>query len=43
LNDATNVFKWEEITLNRNKTIFYFLVFFISFFTSVRDLYCQTT
>jgi hypothetical protein len=28
LNDATNVFKYEEITLNANKTILEFLVFF---------------
>jgi hypothetical protein len=29
LNNPTHVFKYVEITLNRNKTIFYFLVFFL--------------
>jgi hypothetical protein len=29
--------------VDRNKIMFYFLVFFISFFTPVRELYCQTT
>jgi hypothetical protein len=36
LSDSTNVFKWAEITLNRNITIFYFLVFF--FHTSLGTL-----
>jgi hypothetical protein len=43
LNDRRNTFKQAEVILNRNKTIFDFLVFFISFFTPVRELYCQTT
>jgi hypothetical protein len=31
-----------EITFNRNKTIFYFLVYFIFFFTPARELCRQT-
>jgi hypothetical protein len=32
LKNSTHIFKWAEITLSRNKTIFDFLVFFIMFF-----------
>jgi hypothetical protein len=32
LNDSTNVFKLAEISLNINKTVLYFLVFFYLFF-----------
>jgi hypothetical protein len=35
LNYATNVFKWKEITLNTNNTIFYLIVYFVSFSTPV--------
>jgi hypothetical protein len=34
LNSSTNAMKWTEITLNRNETVFDFLVFFIFFHTS---------
>jgi hypothetical protein len=43
LKGATNVFKYVDITLNRNKTIFDFLVLFIYFFTPVRGLFCQAS
>jgi hypothetical protein len=42
LNNSTKVFKYVEITLTRNKSNFYFLLFFISFFTLVLQYYCQT-
>jgi hypothetical protein len=32
LNGSTNIFRLAEITLNRNKTIFYFIVIFYLFF-----------
>jgi hypothetical protein len=41
LNDSTNIFKLEEITLNRNKTISNFLVSFIYFFSLLPDLVLQ--
>lgn len=37
LNNATHGVKLPEITLNKNKTNFYFPVFFISFLTSVPE------
>jgi hypothetical protein len=36
---STNVFMWAEITFNSSKTIFYVLVFFISFFTAVTEYF----
>jgi hypothetical protein len=38
LKDSTYIVKQEEIILNRNKTIFYFLAFVIPFFTPVLEL-----
>jgi hypothetical protein len=38
LYDATNLFKFVEITLNRNKTIFYLFVFLFPFFTPVLSI-----
>jgi hypothetical protein len=42
LNDSTYVFKLAEVTMNRNKTTFYFLVFYIPFFVPALELYCET-
>jgi hypothetical protein len=39
-NDSANVFKLAEINLNRN--IFLYPCIFISFFTPVLEIYCQT-
>jgi hypothetical protein len=39
LYDSTHVLKLAEITLSINKTVSEFLVFFISFYTLVRELY----
>jgi hypothetical protein len=38
LDDSTNSFKWAEITLNKNKTIFISLYFYFSFHIRPRNL-----
>jgi hypothetical protein len=44
LNDATDIFKQKEKTLNRNEAIFFISLHFLFVsFTPVWELYCHTT